>query len=91
MFGIANTANLSADKGFSSDTPPFVARCGAKAHRKGLNGRNFKGAVFAQVFNPKAPSGRSQLKSAATRGRRRSADNIDIMARPTGRAWRGNA
>jgi hypothetical protein len=30
MFGNANTANLSADKGFSGVTPAFVAVCGAK-------------------------------------------------------------
>jgi hypothetical protein len=37
MFGNANTANLSADKGFSGATPAFVARCGVKARRKGVN------------------------------------------------------
>jgi hypothetical protein len=36
MFGNANTANLSADKGFSSFTPAFVAVCGAKAAERGL-------------------------------------------------------
>jgi hypothetical protein len=35
MFSTANTANLSADKGFSSATPAFVALCGAKAHGRG--------------------------------------------------------
>jgi hypothetical protein len=84
MFGNANTANLSTDKGFSGVTPAFVAVCGANAAGRGPTNAISR-HQFGSAFIAKAPSDLPQSRFAAISARRRSVDNIDIMVRPNGR------